>query len=57
MLENCTVRPVFLENPKLGDYRLLFALALTVAICSLITLVLHRRQIPYVGKFFTPTNS
>jgi len=34
------------------DGGLLFALAVTVAICSLITLMLHRRQIPYIAKFF-----
>jgi len=40
-----------------GDGGLLFALALTVAVCSLIALVLHRRQIPLVSKYFTITNS
>jgi ABC-type uncharacterized transport system permease subunit len=39
------------------DGGLLFGLAITVAVCSLITLALHRRQIPIVGKFFTPKNS
>jgi len=34
------------------DGGLLFALAVTVAICSLITLILHRRQIPYIAKFY-----
>ena len=34
------------------DGGLLFALALTVAVCSLVTLVLHRRQIPFVGNYF-----
>ena len=37
-----------------GDGGLLFALAITVAVCSVVTLVLHRRQIPFVAKFFTP---
>ena len=36
-----------------NDGGLLFALALTVAVCSLITLALHRRQIPFVSKYFT----
>ena len=36
------------------DGGLLFALAATVFACSAIVLVLHRRQIPIVGIFFTP---
>jgi hypothetical protein len=40
-----------------NDGGLLFGLAITVAVCSLVTLVLHRQQIPYVGKFFTPKKS
>jgi len=39
------------------DGGLLFALAITVAVCSLITLALHRRQIPFVAKLLTPKNS
>ena len=39
------------------DGGLLFALAITVAVCSLITLVLHRRQIPFVAKFFKSQNA
>jgi len=39
------------------DGGLLFALAITVTICSLITLTLHRRQIPFVSKYFTTQNS
>jgi putative oxidoreductase len=35
------------------DGGLLFALAITVAVCSLVTLALHRRQIPFIAKFFT----
>jgi uncharacterized membrane protein YphA (DoxX/SURF4 family) len=38
------------------DGGLLFALAITVAICSLITLVIHRRQIPLVSKYFPNAN-
>jgi uncharacterized membrane protein YphA (DoxX/SURF4 family) len=34
-----------------NDGGLLFGLAVVVAVCSLITLVLHRRQIPYIAKF------
>jgi len=35
-----------------NDGGLLFGLAVAVAVCSLITLVLHRMQIPYIAKFF-----
>jgi len=40
-----------------NDGGLLFALAITVAVCSSITLALHRRQIPIVAKYFIPKNS
>jgi putative oxidoreductase len=40
-----------------NDGGLLFALAITVAVCSIVTLVLHRRQIPFVAKFITHKNS
>jgi hypothetical protein len=40
-----------------GDGGLLFALAITVAVCCVVTLVLHRRQIPYVSKFFSTKSS
>jgi putative oxidoreductase len=40
-----------------NDGGLLFALAITVAVCSVITLALHRRQIPIVAKYFTTKNS
>jgi len=36
------------------DGGLLFGLAITVAVCSIITLVLHRRQIPFVAQWFQP---
>jgi hypothetical protein len=39
-----------------NDGGLLFALAITVAVCSLITLALHRRQIPFVANFFKSQN-
>lgn len=35
-----------------GDGGLLFALALVVLCCSLVTAILHRREIPIVGSFF-----
>ena len=35
-----------------NDGGLLFGLAVAVAVCSLITLVLHRRQIPYHRQIF-----
>jgi uncharacterized membrane protein YphA (DoxX/SURF4 family) len=34
----------------MDDHGLLFGLALTVALCSVILLVIHRRSIPLVGK-------
>jgi uncharacterized membrane protein YphA (DoxX/SURF4 family) len=40
-----------------NDGGLLFALAITVAVCSLITLALHRRQIPIVAKYFIAQKS
>ena len=36
-----------------NDGGLLFALAITVAVCGLITLALHRRQIPFISEYFT----
>jgi len=36
----------------MGDGGLLFALALIVFITSTVTLVLHRTQIPVIGKRF-----
>ena len=40
-----------------NDGGLLFALAIMVAVCSLITLALHRRQIPFIAKYFTAQKS
>ncbi len=40
-----------------NDGGLLFALALGVSVCSLVTLVLQRRQIPYISYFSTPKNN
>ena len=34
------------------DGGLLFALALAVLICALVTLFIHRRQIPFIGNVF-----
>lgn len=34
----------------MGDHGELFALALTVALCSATVLFLHRRDIPFIGK-------
>jgi hypothetical protein len=38
-----------------GDGGLLFALALTVLACSLVTLILHRRHIPCISSLFLET--
>jgi hypothetical protein len=53
IMSHLTVLGIVVQN----DGGLLFALAITVAVCSAVTLVLHRRQIPFVAKFFTPKNS
>ena len=34
----------------MNDHGLLFGLALTVALCSVILLLIHRRSIPLIGK-------
>ena len=39
------------------DGGLLFGLAITVTVCSLVTLALHRRQIPFVAQWFQPKNA
>ena len=39
------------------DGGLLFALAVIVFITALVTLFIHRRQIPLVGKLFAPTSA
>jgi len=53
IMSHLTVLGIVVQN----DGGLLFALAITVTVCSIITLALHRRQIPFVAKFFTPKNS
>ena len=35
----------------------LFGLAIAVTLCSLVALVLHRRQIPFVAQIFQPKHS
>jgi putative oxidoreductase len=50
IFSHLTVLGIVVQN----DGGLLFGLAITVAICSLVTLVLHRRQIPFSSKLFTP---
>jgi hypothetical protein len=37
-----------------NDGGLLFGLALAVAVCSLVTLILHRRQIPFIAQLLKP---
>jgi uncharacterized membrane protein YphA (DoxX/SURF4 family) len=49
ILSHLIVLGIVVQN----DGGLLFGLAIMVAICSLITLVLHRRQIPFSSKVFT----
>jgi putative oxidoreductase len=38
------------------DGGLLFALAVIVFVAALVTLVIHRRQIPFVGTVLAPAN-
>lgn len=47
IVSHLTVLGIVVQN----DGGLLFGLALTVAACSLVTLFLHRHQIPGVSKF------
>ena len=39
------------------DGGLLFALAITVAVCSVITLIIHRRQIPFLARWLQSKNA
>ncbi len=39
------------------DGGLLFALAITVAVCSIVTLIIHRRQIPFLGQWLQSKNA
>jgi len=40
-----------------GDGGLLFGLALTVFISSVVVLVIHRRDLPLIGQIFHPSNA
>ena len=40
--------------PAVDDYGELFALAVTVFVCSAAILFLHRHELPLVGGFFSP---
>src|SRR5271165_984169 len=53
IVSHLTVLGIVVQN----DGGLLFALALAVAVCSLVTVVLNRRQIPYISHFFKPKKS
>lgn len=53
IFSHLTVLGIVVQN----DGGLLFGLAVTVAVCSLITLILHRRQIPFVSQWFKPKDS
>ncbi|MGA2248358.1 MAG: DoxX family membrane protein [Verrucomicrobiota bacterium] len=46
IVSHLTVLGIVVQN----DGGLLFGLALAVAVCSLVTLILHRRQIPFISK-------
>jgi hypothetical protein len=48
IVSHLTVLGIVVQN----DGGLLFGLALTVALCSLVTLILHRRQIPLISGWF-----
>ena len=50
IFSHLTVLGIVVQN----DGGLLFGLALTVAVCSLVVLFLHRGQIPSVEKLFKP---
>ena len=52
IMSHLTVLGIVVQN----DGGLLFGLAITVALCSLVTLALHRRQIPFASKFFKSQN-
>lgn len=52
IFSHLTVLGIVVQN----DGGLLFGLAVTVTICSLVTLVLHRRQIPFVSQWFKLKN-
>ena len=41
--------------PAVGDHGELFALAVAVFVCSLGVLLLHRRELPWIGRSFSTT--
>jgi len=53
IFSHLTVLGIVVQN----DGGLLFGLAITVAACSLATLILHRRQIPFISQWFNPKKS
>jgi len=53
IISHLTVLGIVVQN----DGGLLFGLAITVAVCSAVTLLLHRRQIPLVSQLFKSQNS
>ncbi len=53
LVSHLTVLGIVVQN----DGGLLFGLALTVAVCSLVVLFLHRREIPLISQFFKSKNS
>lgn len=52
IFSHLTVLGIVVQN----DGGLLFGLAVTVAVCSLVTLILHHRQIPFISQWFKPEN-
>ena len=50
IMSHLTVLGIVVQN----DGGLLFGLAITVTVCCLATLVLHRRQIPLISQLFKP---
>jgi hypothetical protein len=53
IMSHLTVLGIVVQN----DGGLLFGLAITVAVCSLVTLILHRRQIPFISKWLKPKST
>lgn len=52
ILFHLTILGIVVQN----DGGLLFGLAVTVFVCSAITLILHRKQIPLLSRFFNTQN-
>lgn len=50
IVSHLTVLGIVVQN----DGGLLFGLAITVSICCIATLALHRREIPFVNDWFKP---